>query len=112
MNGVVFVSACWSVHSGASHRMSCPLQFLSPQLKRGAPSGLSTQNHHSGSRLHQRERSGEGRGDSGSACITVTVGNCIRQIKSSVYLCGSGDSGGGARRGWDGGDVGGSGVRE
>lgn len=58
---------------------------------------------------------GEGRrGDSGPAYITVTVGNRIHQIKSSIYLCGSGDSGGGGgvRDQEKEGDVGGPGVRE
>lgn len=36
-----------------------------------------------------------GGGAYGPAYITVTVGNRIHQIKSSIYLCGSGDSGGG-----------------
>lgn len=30
--GGPFVSAWWGVHSGASHRMSCPLRFPSPLL--------------------------------------------------------------------------------
>lgn len=49
-----------------------------------------------------------GGGASGPAYITVTVGNHIHQIKSSIYLCGSGDSGGG-RGDCEGG---GPGVRE
>lgn len=41
------------------------------------------------------EEEGEG-WVSGPAYITVAVGNRIHQIKSSIYLCGSGDNGGGA----------------
>ena len=56
---------------------------------------------------------GRGGGVSGPAYITVAVGNRIHQIKSSIYLCGSGDSGDGAGGLGEGeGDVGGSGVRE
>lgn len=66
--------------------------FPSPQPGRGAPRRLSGQNHFSSSRLHR----GQGWGGSGPAYITVAVGNHIHQIKSSIYLCGSGDSGGGA----------------
>lgn len=43
-----------------------------------------------------RRRRGWGERVSGPAYITVAVGNHIHQIKSSIYLCGSGDSGGGA----------------
>lgn len=39
---------------------------------------------------------GGGGGAFGPVYITVAVGNRIHQIKSSIYLCGSGDSGGGA----------------
>lgn len=35
-----------------------------------------------------------GGGAYGPAYITVAVGNRIHQIKSSIHLCGSGDSGG------------------
>lgn len=40
-NGALFVLVWWGVHSGASHRMSCPLQFPSSLLRRGAPRRLS-----------------------------------------------------------------------
>lgn len=54
---------------------------------------------------------GEG-GASALAYITVAVGNHIHQIKSSIYLCGSGDSGGGVGERGRRGDIGDPGVRQ
>lgn len=70
--------------------------FLRPRWEGVHQGGYQLKNHHSSSRLHQ----GEGAYD--PACITVAVGNHIHQIKSSIYLCGSGDSGEGGGGWWEG----------
>lgn len=75
--------------------------FLSPRLAIGLKGGYQSKNHHSSSRPTMEDGVGEGLV---TAYITVTVENHIHQIKSSIYLCGSGDSGGGV---WNmvGGDI-------
>lgn len=90
-----FCPLCFSLtkRTGASHRMSCPLQFPLPLQRKGAPRRLSTCN--SPLQLQTEPERGGGGGGSCSVYITVTVGNRIHQIKSSIYLCGSSDSAGG-----------------
>lgn len=80
--------------TGASHRMSCPLQFPLPLQRKDAPRRLSTCN----SPLQLQTEPESGGGGSCSVYITVTVGNRIHQIKPSIYLCGSSDSAEG--QGW------------
>lgn len=99
LSGLVFMHGphCFSLmrRTGASHRMSCPLQFPSPMKRKGAARRLSAWK--SPLQLQTPPKEGEwcwGVHRSGPVCITVTVGNRIHQIKSSIYLSGSGDSGG------------------
>lgn len=91
MQHLSLVSAWWDKLQ-ERHTGCLVFSIFSPRLAMGLKGGYQSKNHHPSSRPAMEVGVGEGLV---TAYITVAVENHIHQIKSSIYLCGSGDSGGG-----------------